>query len=115
MSTLPDVILPLLETILKDVQDVKADQKSMGATLTAHIETEPEEWAALLTTMTECAFPDGDPEGHRKYHEETIKALEARSEFWKKMLFEVTKYGLFGVLGWLAYTVWVAFLNGPQK
>ena len=115
MAALPDVIVTMLQTIHADVQDVKADQKSMGATLTAHIETEPKEWAELLTTMTTAAFPDGDAEGHRHYHEETIRILEARTEFWKKMLFEVTKYGLFGVIGWLAYTVWVAFLHGPQK
>jgi hypothetical protein len=115
MSALPDVILTLLETIHKDLQEVRAVQGSMQTTLTNHIATEPEEWAAQLSGLLAEAFPDGDPEGHRKYHEETIKALEARSEFWRKMLFEVTKYGLFGVLGWLAYTVWAAFLHGPTK
>jgi hypothetical protein len=115
MSSVPDIMLTLLETIHTDVQEVKAAQKSMGETLTAHIETEPAEWAELLKDLSKNAFPSGDPEGHRKYHEETIKAMEARSEFWKKMLFEVTKYGLFGVLGWLAYTAWAAFLHGPSK
>jgi len=111
----PDILMQLLQTIHADLTEVKEEQKKQGQTLTKHIETEPQEWAELLTTMTECAFPGGDAEGHRHYHEETIKALEARSEFWRKMVFEVTKYGLFGVIGWLAYTVWVAFLNGPQK
>ena len=111
----PDILMQLLQTIHNDLQEVKDEQKKMGDTLTKHINTEPEEWASLLSKMTECAFPGGDAEGHRHYHEETIKAMEARSEFWRKMLFEVTKYGLFGVIGWLAYTVWVAFLNGPGK
>jgi hypothetical protein len=107
--------MSLLQTIHADVQEVKEEQKKQGETLNAHIATEPEDWAELLKETLSCAFPAGDAEGHRRYHEETIAALEARVKFWKQMLFEVTKYGLFGVVGWLAYTVWVAFLNGPQK
>jgi bisphosphoglycerate-independent phosphoglycerate mutase (AlkP superfamily) len=108
-------MMSLLQTIHNDLQEVKAEQKKQGQTLTGHIATEPEEWAELLKDTLVCAFPGGDAEGHRRYHEETIVALEARAEFWKKMVFEITKYGLFGVLGWLAYTVWAAFLHGPQK
>ena len=115
MSALPDVILTLLETIHADVQDVKASQKTMDATLTAHIETEPAEWAELLKDLSKNAFPSGDPEGHRKFHEDEMAMVAARAEFWKKMLFEVSKYGVIGVVGWLAYTVWAAFLHGPTK
>lgn len=111
----PDILMTLLQTIHTDLQDVKGEQKKMNETLTNHINTEPEEWAELLKNTLGCAFPNGDPEGHRRYHEDTISAMEARSKFWKQMLFEVTKYGLFGVVGWLAYTVWVAFLQGPHK
>lgn len=115
MSPVPDVMLTLLQNIHNDLQDVKTEQKKMGDTLYSHINTEPEEWAEQLRQLMKDSFPGGDAEGHRRYHEETITAIEARAEFWKKMLFEVTKYGLFGVLGWLAYTVWVAFLHGPGK
>jgi hypothetical protein len=111
----PDILLSLLQTIHSDLQEVKAEQKKQSQTLTDHINTEPQEWAELMREALGSAFPDGDADGHRRYHEETISALEARSKFWRKMVFEVTKYGLFGVLGWLAYTVWVAFLHGPQK
>ena len=107
--------MSLLQTIHLDLQEVKAEQKRQGQELTDHIAIEPEEWAELLKATLDSAFPGGDAEGHRRYHEETINVIEARSKFWKQMLFEVTKYGLFGVLGWLAYTVWVAFLHGPQK
>jgi hypothetical protein len=31
------------------------------------------------------------------------------------MLFEVSKYGAIGVLGWLCMKLWVAFLSGPAK
>ena len=115
MSALPDIMLTLLQTVHTDVQEVKAAQKTMGETLDAHIETEPEEWALLLTALSKNAFPSGDPEGHRKYHEDEMAMVAARAEFWKKMLFEVSKYGVIGVVGWLAYTVWAAFLHGPSK
>jgi hypothetical protein len=108
-------MMSLLQTIHLDLQEVKAEQKKQGQTLADHINTEPQEWSYLMRETLGCAFPAGDADGHRRYHEETISALEARSKFWKQMLFEVTKYGLFGVLGWLAYTVWVAFLHGPSK
>ena len=114
-SSAPDIMLTLLNTIHTDVQYVKAAQKSMGETLAAHIETEPAEWAELLKDLSNNAFPSGDPEGHRKYHEDEMAMVAARAEFWKKMLFEVSKYGVIGVVGWLAYTVWAAFLNGPSK
>jgi hypothetical protein len=107
-AELSDVMLTLLQTIHDDVQKVKR-------TLEDHINTEPEEWAAVLDDLSKKAFPAGDPEGHRKYHEDEMKFMEARADFWKKMLFEVTKYGIFGVLGWLAYITWTAFLQGPQK
>lgn len=105
---LPEAVYSLLSDIHKDLQEVKK-------TLHDHINTEPAEWAAVLADLSAKAFPAGDPEGHRKYHEDEMKYMEARAEFWKKMLFEVTKYGVIGVIGWLAYTVWVAFLHGPQK
>lgn len=107
-NELPDAIYNLLSSIHSDLQEVKT-------ILDNHINTEPQEWAAVLDKLSAKAFPGGDPEGHRKYHEDEMKYMEARADFWKKMLFEVTKYGLMGVLGWLAYTVWVAFIHGPQK
>lgn len=112
---LPDVMLQLLQAIHEDLQEVKTTQKKMGDTLTDHINTEPQEWAEQLSMMMKSAFPNGDPDGHRKAHEDDMAAIAARADFWRKMLFEVTKYGLFGVLGWLAYTVWAAFVQGPSK
>lgn len=61
------------------------------------------------------AFPNDDPDGHRRFHEAEIRRAEARAEFWEKMRFEVVKWGLFGFLGWAAYQLWIAFIHGPQK
>ena len=104
----PDVILTLLEQIHNDMSAMRQE-------LTDHIATEPAEWAKILSDLQAKAFPGGDPEGHRKAHEDEMATIAARADFWKKMLFEVTKYGLLGVVGWVAYQLWVAFLHGPGK
>lgn len=104
----PDILLVLLQTIHEDVQN-------MRQTLKTHMEVEPQEWCRILEDLQTKAFPSGDAEGHRKAHESEMAAIIAREEFWKKMLFEITKFGLFGVLGWMAYQLWIAFLHGPGK
>lgn len=60
------------------------------------------------------AFPDGDIEGHRKYHESIIVRNHEVAEFFKKLTFELVKYGLLGFIGWLLIISWKAFLQGPK-
>ncbi len=105
---------------LKDlVKQVHDDVLTMRAELSAHVADEPRRLAdaveAAVSRSLERAFPAGDADGHKRYHEATIAKLEARAAFWKKMAFEVSKYGLLGLLGWLAVTAWTAFLHGPGK
>ena len=65
------------------------------------------------------AFPKdshtGEPDydGHRSAHEQFIAESKARTEFWKKMHFELVKWGLLGFLGWLlVQVVWPALAKG---
>lgn len=49
------------------------------------------------------AFPknqDGttDFDGHRRYHEQLIKAAEAETEFWRELKLDIAKKGLWGLL-----------------
>ncbi|HSD36075.1 MAG TPA: hypothetical protein VLC92_01120 [Rhodocyclaceae bacterium] len=60
------------------------------------------------------AFPGGDPEGHRKYHDAVIKRLEARTAFFEKLLYELVKYGVIGFCGWAFVAGWTALLKGPK-
>ncbi len=60
-------------------------------------------------------FPTDDPDGHRIWHESEIKRIKDRAEFWQKMTYELSKYGLIGFIGWAAYALWQAFLHGPGK
>jgi arginine deiminase len=101
---------PLIELL----HTMHGDVRSLNQTLIEHIERDPVERAeAIRAAMTE-AFPDGDPKGHREAHEAAMQIVRDRREFWKKMLFEISKYGLLGLLGWLAWVAWLAVLKGPR-
>lgn len=70
-----------------------------------------------LTAKTEqflSAFPGGDAKAHCEYHQLLIDAARDRSEFWKKMRYDLTRWGLFGFLVWGLYALWKAFLLGPK-
>lgn len=60
------------------------------------------------------AFPDDDFDGHRNFHQEAIQSMRDRREFVKKMTYELSRWGLLGLLGWLLITLWKAFLLGPK-
>jgi len=68
-----------------------------------------------VTEAMSAAYPDGDPDGHRRYHEASIRKAEESAQFWAKMKLELTKYGLFGFIGWATYALWQSFLQGPHK
>ena len=97
------------------VQQVHADVQTFSKQLDQQRRDEALQLAEAVATLMIKSFPEGDADGHRKAHEAQMQAIEARAEFWRKMLFEVSKYGLIGVLGWLAIKIWVAFLAGPSK
>lgn len=78
--------------------------------LRAHMDGEADRLEAIM----QRAFPGGDPIGHRSAHEAQMQAVLDRAAFWSKMRFEITKYGLIGLLGWFIYIAWAAFLKGPK-
>ncbi len=52
------------------------------------------------------AFPGSDPEGHKKAHEAWIKKAEASAAFWEDMRKSASKWGILGVLGFIATSAW---------
>ena len=102
------------DAMLALVKSIDSRLAALDTKLTDHIKTEPQEWADLLEDMMGKAFPNGDPEGHREAHESQMAAIRDRAAFWKTMLIEVSKYGILGVLGWLVFHAWAAFVKGPQ-
>lgn len=103
------------DTLLLLVQQVHDNQIAMDTRLTKHIDAVPEELAKAMAKMMADSFPQGDPTGHRRYHESSIRQAEAKAEFWSKMRVELAKYGLLGFAGWAFYALWGAFLHGPTK
>jgi hypothetical protein len=60
------------------------------------------------------AFPGDDPDGHRAAHEAWIKRADASTKFWTDLRASVVKWGVIGVLGFIAVATWKAFLQGPK-
>ena len=81
--------------------------------LTEFVETSTSAQAQRLESLA-SGFPDGDPAGHRRYHEAEIKRIEARAGFWSKLRLSVTQWGLLGFLGWALVSLWHEFLKGPK-
>lgn len=107
---------PVLAEVLQMVTEVNNILKS-------HMHDHDMNHQALETQLTEMhnevkvvanGFPDQNPEWHRIWHEAEMKRIKDRAEFWKKMTFELGKYGLLGFAGWAAYVLWKALLMGPK-
>lgn len=101
--------------MLSLVQLVHEEVKTVQMQLIAHSQDEPIRLAEEIAALMNRAFPEGDPHGHRRHHEAVIMKAEARAEFWKKLVFEISKYGLLGFIGWAAISLWKAVLVGPVK
>jgi hypothetical protein len=61
------------------------------------------------------SFPEGDPEGHKRYHEAVIKQQEAKADLYRFLLKEGLKYGLITCLCWIGYSIWQGFILGIRK
>ena len=98
------------EAIILLLRVVHDKIEAMDVKLTRHIHDETLTLAEEIATLMNKSFPQGDPEGHRAYHEASIKRAEANAEFWSKMRFEISKWGLIGFSGWfigmIAVSVW---------
>ena len=103
-----DAIILLLRVVHDKIE-------AMDVKLTAHITDETLTLATEIATLMNKSFPQGDPEGHRATHEAAIKRAEAGAEFWSKMRFEISKWGLIGFTGWfigmIAMSVWKTHLS----
>ncbi|WP_321902114.1 hypothetical protein [Paraburkholderia tropica] len=52
------------------------------------------------------AFPGGDPDGHRRYHESLIERAEARTKFYNDLRSELAKKGLWALLVLIGLALW---------
>lgn len=62
-----------------------------------------------LEALIRSGFPGGDIEGHRRAHEEVIKAAEVRAKLWNSAAEAVIKSGVVGAAVLLLGILWQAF------
>ena len=105
-----NALLALVEQLTERVHEVaiKVDK------IESNLETLPDVREKTIATVLESALPGGDGPGHKRYHEDVMKSLEARTVFWTKMRDELAKWGLIGFMGWVLLQLWQSFLRGPQ-
>lgn len=51
-------------------------------------------------------FPDGDWDGHRRYHEAVIQKMEARAKFYEDLRGELAKKGVWALIALLGVALW---------
>lgn len=56
-----------------------------------------------------AGFPDGDPEGHCRYHEEVMSELEERKKLWREIRAHILKGGAWAVVGGVLWGAWKLF------
>ncbi|OWT68097.1 MULTISPECIES: hypothetical protein [unclassified Achromobacter] len=86
-------------------REERADNSSQHSENQLRIEAVDEK-VMKLNKLLESSFPDGDPEGHRRYHEAIIKREERREEFYQKLFTELASKGLWALIGFLCVAVW---------
>jgi hypothetical protein len=63
-----------------------------------------------LTAQLLLAFPAGDTDGHRRYHESVIEWRELRNKVVRECLMKAATATTLGALGWVAFAIWKALL-----
>lgn len=101
--------------VLELVRIIHDNQISMDAKLSKHMQEETLELAEEINRLMNKCFPGGDGAGHKVAHDLWIERVSESRDFWKTMRKELAKWGLIGFLGWAAYALWTAFLQGPHK
>ena len=107
-----DAVGLLFDMLVKQNEKLEELIKAQGTThemLENHMKGED----ALIAEFKN-AFPAGDPQGHRSYHEALIDQNKQRRDFWAKLTFELTKWGIIGFLGWAVIQLWHGALQGPK-
>ena len=96
------------------MQEVHKKIDEMDKKLTQHMTDETLVLAEEIAKLMNTAFPGSDPAGHRVYHETQMQQITDNAAFWKTMRVEIGKWGILGILGFLAIAAWRHFLEGPS-
>lgn len=107
-------LVTLINSLMEQVKELRkevAEFKRSSEYATSNTEASV---SSAITKILEDSFPDGDAELHRRVHEAQIKIAEDKAKMFSVLRTEVVKWGLLGLVGWVAVTVWHGFLQGPK-
>lgn len=98
------------QLILQLLQEVRDEQKNFLQRLDHHEQQLQKHANESETRHKELlgAFPAGDTEGHRRYHETVIEWRELRNKIVRECLINMVKVGGLMAVGWLLYAIWIA-------
>ncbi|MFM0432378.1 hypothetical protein PQQ75_25430 [Paraburkholderia aspalathi] len=99
------------QAIVEAINDLKSDlDQRHDENVTRHAVTDKKvDEAIRRIDDLHKAFPGGDWEGHRRYHETIIAKNEARANFYGDLRSELAKKGVWAVIVVLALALWQFF------
>lgn len=103
MSGNEQLILSLLQEVRTKQEEIGEQASSFEAALTKHAIDSKAMHQQLIN-----AFPAGDTDGHRRYHETVIEWRELRNKIVRECLIHAAKIGGLAGLGWILYAIWTA-------
>lgn len=68
-----------------------------------------------VNAIKTSAFPEGDADGHRRYHEAVIERMEQRNAMYREIKLHLAKAGLFGAGSIIIYTIGKALVEYLRK
>ena len=98
------------QRVLAAINGLKSDlDQRHGENITAQAVTDAKV-VELLRGVDDLrrAFPDGDWDGHRRYHEAVIRRMEARTQFYRDLSGHLIKGGAWALIVFLAWASWQA-------
>jgi hypothetical protein len=102
--------LPGLSMLVSEMRDEQAE--AMASTDAVNLKVSQLE---ATTARLQLAFPVGDIEGHRRYHESVIEWRELRNKLVREALTKMVGAGVLAGLGWLGLAIWQALKVSVTK
>ena len=107
LSDIAEKVIALLDKREAQIEKLRLEHEAMRTkqdnicdrldklidSMNKHMDHEEEAWANFLS-----AFPDGDVDGHRRFHDAKIVAAQNEAAFWQDMKRDIAKKGLWGLL-----------------
>ncbi|MFS2112742.1 hypothetical protein [Herbaspirillum frisingense] len=94
-----------VEDLYSSVQGLRRSLDARHVENVQHMDANTAQLREIKEQLDELreGFPAGDPGGHRRYHEELIRAAEERRKFWQDWRSHMMRTGSWAALAFLLY------------